>query len=105
MEWITKTRTGNSRNMPDVTVRHKYGTTFIIREDLAGKVSDTGYVAIGCDGEKVYFKPMDKDDGYKLCVYNSNRSVQIRQALEIAEGGYELMYDYAKKMYYIESAS
>lgn len=104
MEWITKTRTGNTRNLPDVSVRHKYGTTFIIREDLAEKISDTGFVAIGHEDEKVYFKPMSEEEGYKLCVYNSNRSIQIRQSLNIADGPYELQYDFAKKMYYIASA-
>ncbi len=107
IKWITK----QSNNKADVTIklgndkrRRKSRAVITFRNDVWKKVTCTGYLKIGVDGNRIYFVQGLTSNGYKVTTIGNcnNRYIQLyTDLLNEFEGDYTLKRDAKTNLKYI----
>jgi hypothetical protein len=108
IKWITK----QSNNKADVTIklgndkrRRKSRVVIIFRNDVWKKITDSGYLKMGVDGNRIYFVQGLMSNGYKVTTIGNcnNRYIQLyTDLLNEFEGDYTLKRDAKTNLIYIQ---
>lgn len=75
MEWIQKNRTREASAGCDVSINTGKDkmTCITFKNACHGKLSTTGYIQIGQEGNRLYFQETDKYHGFKLTSFNKTK--------------------------------
>lgn len=112
LEFITKKRPYR-RYHEDVTIKafenkNRKGVSFLFKNKAKERITSTGYLSAAIAGDRLYFGPMAKDEGYKASdngAYTFRTNILDDSLYEIAKnhaGGYDLEHDEELGYWYVE---
>lgn len=106
IKWITK----QSNKKADVTIKQgnskgKSRANITFRNDVWKKITDTGYLKIGVDGNRVYFVQGLTSNDYKVTIKGDCKNGYVQPYTDLLkgfEGDYTLKRDAKTNLRYIE---
>ena len=104
IEWITK-----QNNKADVTIKHgiskgKVRVYITFRNDVWKKITETGYLKVGVDGNRAYFCQGLTQNDFKVTIKGDCNNGYVRlhtDLLDGFDGDYTLERDYNTKLRFI----
>ena len=97
--------TKQSNKKADVTIKQgKSRANITFRNDVWKKITDTGYLKVGVDGNRVYFAQGLTSNDYKVTIKGDCRNGYVQPYTDLLDGfdgDYTLERDYNTKLRFI----